>query len=430
MPVFRSSLFAVAAVVQFALPAMAQDASPAMRFRQLRTEGVAAANANDLVTAAAKLAEADAVVANHPGLILLRARVAAASEQPEAALALWRRYASLGFASNGARDALFGATVALPEWGAVADAMTANRAPVGAPETAASIPEAMAIENVVHDRAHGRMLVSAIAGRTILQIDAQGAVSPWLQADVPVAGVLGLALDEERGLVWAASSGMAAGAPADDPLRDQAELLKIDLASGRVLARYRAPDAPRRSFGDVALGPDGTVYVSDSTAGDVWRLAPDADALQPLTPAGVFGSPQGMAISADGKALIIADYGSGLYRIDLADGVATPMAAPETVSLIGVDTVLRRGDDLIVVQNGTAPVRVLKLTLAPDQIRIVGARTLAANLEAMTDPAGGSIDGDALLFVAVSQLGSYGEDGALRNGAAPPPAVIARLPLG
>ena len=427
-----SRQFHIAAMISLALaaaPAAAQEASPAMKFRQLRAEGMAAANAGDLAAAGARLAEADAVVANHPGLILLRARVAAATGGAREALAQWRRYADLGFASNGWRDPLFADMIALPEWGAVAEAMTANRAAVGALETAASVPDAVAIESVVRDPLSGDLLASAIAGRTILRIGADGVASPWLQADAPVAGVLGLVVDEARGLLWAASSGMAAAVPADDPLRDKTELLKIDLADGRLLARYRAPEAPRRNFGDVALGPDGTVYVSDSTAGDVWRLAPDAGALEPLVPAGVFGSPQGMAVSADGAALIIADYGSGFYRIALADGAVTPMSAPATASLIGVDTVLRRGDELIVVQNGTAPMRVLKLTLSPDQTRIVGARTLAANLEAMADPAGGSIDDGDLVFTAVSQLGSYGDDGALRNGAAPPPAVIARLPL-
>ena len=400
-----------------------------MRFRQLRAEGVAAANANELPTAAARLAEADAVVANHPGLIQMRARVAAASEQPQAALALWRRYADLGLTANPGRDPLYAAMIALPEWAAVAEALTANRAPVGSLRTVATIVPAVALENVVRDRARDRMLASAIAGRTILQIDASGVATPWLQGDAPVAGVLGLALDEARGLLWAASAGMAAAVPADDPLRDKAELLKIDLESGRILARYRAPDAPRRNFGDVAVGPDGAVYVSDSTAGDVWRLPAGGEALEALVPSGVFGSPQGMALDADGKALILADYGSGLHRIDLANGRVTPVPAPGDASLIGVDTVLRRGDALIVVQNGTAPMRVLELGLSPDHTRVLSVRTLAANLTDMADPAGGSLDEDALVFVAVSQLGSYGDDGALRNGAAPPPAVVARLPL-
>ena len=43
------------------------------------------------------------------------------------------------------------------------------------------------------------------------------------------------------------------------------------------------------------------------------------------------------------------------------------MPSPQDASLIGIDTLLRRGDDLIVVQNGTAPMRVLKLSLSPDQ---------------------------------------------------------------
>ena len=426
---FRPFLILVLAALQAtAFPVLAQDASPAMRFRQLRAEGVAAANADDLTTAAAKLAEADGVVVNHPGLIQLRARVAAAANRPEAALALWRRYADLGLSADPGRDPRFAATAALPEWDAVAQALAANRAPIGTLETVATIPDVLAVENVVRDAVRGRVLVSAIAGRTIVQIGPDGAVSPWLRADAPVAGVLGLAVDQARGVLWAVSAGMAAAVPADDPLRDRSELLKIGLSDGRLLARFRAPEGSRRSFGDVAVGPDGTVYVSDGVAGEVWRLANGGEALEQIVPAGVFGSPQGMAVSADGTALILADYGSGLHRIALADGRVTPMPSPQDASLIGIDTLLRRGDDLIVVQNGTAPMRVLKLSLSPDQTEVVTVRTLAANLETMTDPAGGSIDGSSLLFVSVSQLGALGEDGAPRDGQ-PPPAVISRLML-
>jgi len=426
--VFRPSVVVALAALQLAaVPALAQDASPAMRFRQLRAEGVAAAKAGDLTTAAARLAEADAVVSNHPGLIQMRARIAAASDQPEAALAQWRRHARLGLTADPARDPLYAATTALPEWSAVADRLATNRRPVGALRSVAEISDVLAVENVVRDAARDRLLVSAIVGRTIVQIDADGVVSPWLRADAPVVGVLGLAVDESRGLLWAATAGVAAATPPGDPLRDKAELLKIDLADGRLLARYRAPDAPRRNFGDVAVGPDGAVYVSDSNAGDVWRLAVGDETLQQLVPMGVFGSPQGMAVSADGEALILADYGSGLYRVALTDGRVTPMPSPSDATLIGIDTVLRRENDLIVVQNGTAPMRVLALSLSPDQTEVAAVRTLAANLEMMTDPAGGSIDGSSLVFVAISQLGAFGEDGALRGPA--PIAVIARLTL-
>lgn len=423
------AIAAVCAGVLTPVAAWGQAASPAMQFRQVRAAGIAAAQADDLVTAAARLAEADAIVPNHPGLIGLRARVAAADGKPQEALGLWRRYAELGLAADPSRDPLNAEMIVLPEWPAVAERLAANRRPTGAVTPVAVLPQPLAIENVVRDVARDRLLVSAIAGRTILQIDDQGAASPWLSADAPVAGVLGLALDAERGVLWAASAGLGAATPDPaDPLRGQTELLKIDLADGRLLARHRPPEAAQRSLGDVAVGPDGTAYVSDSFAGDIWRLRPGAEALELVTPTGMFGSPQGMALSADGAFLIVADYGSGLHRVDLSTGRATMMPAPAQVSLIGLDAVLRRDDRLIVVQNGTAPKRVLELTLSADHAAVTHARVLAANLEAMTDPAGGSLDGSDLLFVSVSQLSAYDDEGALRNGP-PPPAQIARLSL-
>src|ERR1041384_4269172 len=48
------------------------------------------------------------------------------------------------------------------------------------------------------------------------------------------------------------------------------KLVEIDAGSGKILARYDAPGS--QFLNDVAAAPDGTVYVSDSTASAIWRL--------------------------------------------------------------------------------------------------------------------------------------------------------------
>src|SRR5690606_27037266 len=135
--------------------------------------------------------------------------------------------------------------------------------------------------------------------------------------------------------------------------------LKIEVDSGRVLARYPAP-TPGRMLGDVTLAPDGTVYVAGD---DLFQLRPGSEALEVLLPVGQMRSPQGMAVTPDGAALIVADYSSGLWRVDRASGAAARLAAPSNASLIGVDGLISDGRSVFALQNGAAPQRVLKLTL-------------------------------------------------------------------
>jgi sugar lactone lactonase YvrE len=162
--------------------------------------------------------------------------------------------------------------------------------------------------------------------------------------------------------------------------------------------------------------------------GELLVLKPDAVALEVLLPAGTLGSPQGMAVTPDGTALIVADYSSGLWRVDRATGVAIRLPQPAIDSLIGVDGLTTDGRYLYGFQNGVAPQRVLKLTLDADWRRIVTVEILAANLPMIDEPTTGLVRNRELVFVSRSQWSDFGGDGA-QTTAAPEPAIIARLTL-
>lgn len=413
-----------------ATPGLAQDAaeSDVAAFQRRRAEGVAAANADDLATASARLAEADRRIPNHPGLMLMRARLAVGAGQPDAALAQVRRYADAGLVVNLAADRTLSTLAGEPGFDALAAAIEANRAPVGGDRLTplAAVPGDGLVESVARDEARGRWLVAMVRGRTVVSLDDAGVVAPYLEADPTIGGVLGLALDAGAGVLWAAASPLPPamhGLPPEAP-RPASALLKIDLASGRVLARYPAPDEDQM-FGDVTLGPDGTVYVA---GGDLFQLRPGGEALEVLTPASLMRSPQGMAVTPDGHALIAADYSSGLWRVDRATGAATRLEAPANASLIGVDGVISDGRSLYALQNGTAPQRVLKLTLDAGWRRIEAVEVLAANLPQLDEPTTGLVHDGELVFVSRSQWSDFDGEGAPRTPT-PDPALISRLRL-
>jgi sugar lactone lactonase YvrE len=401
-------------------------------FRRLRAEGLAAARADDLVTASARLAEADERISNHPGLMILRARVAMAMGDPLEALIHYGRYGGAGLVFDVDAEEAITELRTQPDHAAaaqiIADLITDNRAPVGAGalEPLFQLDGTVLAESVVRDTRHGRWLVSQIAGRTIVAVADDGTVTPWLQPHPAVSGVVGLALDEVRGILWATTAPLPPAVHGRSGPAPATALLQIDLDTGRVVRAWPAPaDGRDHGLGDLVLLPDGSVVVADGQSGDLYRLAAPDQALTPFV-TGVFGSPQGLAVVRN--KLFVADYSSGLWRMPLDGGAPVPVALPPDDTLVGIDGLATDGTRLFAIQNGVNPQRVVRLVLYPNHEWVALFTVLAANLPEMEEPTTAIVVDGQLVFVSRSQWNGFDADGAPRQPDLPP-AQISRLPL-
>lgn len=308
-------------------------------------------------------------------------------------------------------------------------AFSAGAASAQAPETLVATPsEPLLIESVARGPA-GALIVSSIHKGRLMRVGADGTLSPF--GPEGRQAMFGLAADPARGVLWVASS----PSPADEQDDRPAELLQIDAATGAVRAGFAA-EGLEHAYGDVALGPDGTVFVADSRGQRILALRPGGANPQPLAVLAGRASPQGMAVSADGRWLVFADYSSGLHRIDLSEGYAardfttvpsTPLPGPEGAELRGIDGLARYGDRIIAIQNGTRAHRVLRLTLNADWSAITAREPLLEG-PPLEEPTTGFVEGDTLIFVSRSQWTDFGPDGR-PTSAEPAPAVVSRLSL-
>ena len=271
----------------------------------------------------------------------------------------------------------------------------------------------------------GAILVSGVQGRTILKLTADGA-QPWLKGPA-TGGLFGMAVDARRNRLWVAQTGGDKIPGGSGPRT--AGVLEVRLSDGRVLSRHPAPDDGKPHWiGDLIVAADGTVYASDSAGGDVYRLRPGARGLERLARTGL-ASPQGLALTADGAGLILADYSTGLHRIEIASGAVGPVIPAGDAELRGVDGLTRHGRDLIATQNGTSRHRVLRLRFSPDERTIASVDILAVGLPELEDVSLGAVDGGRFVFVARSGWAAFGEDGQ-PNGKPRPPSLVAAIPLG
>jgi sugar lactone lactonase YvrE len=266
-----------------------------------------------------------------------------------------------------------------------------------------------------------RLLLSSVAQRRIVAI-ADGRETDFVTQLPDAYSPFGMVADAKRNTLWVSAASVPQGGSADT---DKSALIAYDLATGSLRKIY--PASGKLDFGDIALAPDGAVYVSDSLEGSLFRLLPGAAELERVGPAGMFSSAQGMAVSTDSKQLLVADYEMGLFRVDLQTQQMKAVRIPQTLTTLGIDGLAHFPDgSFVATQNGIAAPRIIRFRLTADWSALRSLTTLATNAPPIADIALIAADGNDVLAVGVSQWSAFESD--KQAPAHPvPPWVIVRI---
>jgi sugar lactone lactonase YvrE len=288
-------------------------------------------------------------------------------------------------------------------------ARIAARAPkVHVSEPAFTIPGADFIPEGIAIDPSGTFYVGSIRKRTILAFDRDGKSRTFVPAARDgLSSVLGIKVDAARGVLWAtsfASDSMEGYDPKTD--KNRSELTAFALADGTTKRRIAFPTGEDpHLLNDLAIAADGTIYVTDSNAGAVWRVPADRDVFEPLVEPGSLAYPNGLVLA--GTKLLVA-HGTGIAIVDPTTGAFERMTAKPNVPLGGIDGLLLEGTTLIAVQNGLGVPRIVAIELAgttPTSLRVLENDPA---LEILTTAA---LFEGALYTVADAQLDAFGPDG-------------------
>jgi sugar lactone lactonase YvrE len=193
-------------------------------------------------------------------------------------------------------------------------------------------------ESVVQDPATGSLYVSNISG-AVMQKDGKGFIAR-LRPD-------GTIIDRQWVKGLNAPTGMA--------LRDRTlyvadvdELLEINAASGEIVNRYPAKGAI--FLNDVAVGDDGTVYVSDTPMNTIWRLKDGT--FEPWLANDDLNGPNGLLMQGD--KLIVASFGKlpGPGQEQELGGLLAVGLENQSVSKLGNGETIGNLDGLQLLQPG------------------------------------------------------------------------------
>lgn len=376
------------------------DPAAIAQSRTHQQAGLEAAETGDVVAYLDHFKRAAALRPGYPNLEYHLARAYAMLDSTQPALQQLRLLAGMGVGGDLSGDSAFAILANLPAFAQLNDSLVANEAPRVHSAVRLSVEATnLLVEGIAYDRQHQTFFLGSVHEGLVLGVG-EVSVDTLTSRQDDTWGMMGMVVDASRQILWAANS--AVSEVRDVPPADvgRAVLLGVDLRDGHIARRVEAPaDAGMHVFGDVALAPDGTVYVSDARRPAVYRLSTDERRLEPLLVGEPLQSPQGIAVTSEGR-VYLADYALGVVRVVPDSGTIVPLPFPRDAAVLGIDGLYAWRGDLIGIQNGFLPLRVIRLRLGNGGTRIDRVEVLESNHPRYPEPTLGTVVGDTLFYIA------------------------------
>ncbi len=156
------------------------------------------------------------------------------------------------------------------------------------------------------------------------------------------------------------------------PDRPKAPDLWVYSPSGKLLAKLDT-GVDNAFLNDVAIGPDGAAYFTNSNAPQIFRVAQGRNGWEVSTFVDATGTINtstgfnlgGIVATPDGRALVVAQGNVGLlWRVDLRSKKVSPISVtdPSGSSLTNADGLVLRGHQLLVIRNFSRSIATVKLS--------------------------------------------------------------------
>lgn len=355
--------------------------------------------------------------ADHPTILYFLARGYALSGNQKKSIEALHQLAGMGISYEPEKDKEFAAIHGLPEFKNVVVKFRENLKPINSSQVAITFPDRSEIpEGIAFDPVDKAFYFGSVTNGKIIR-HKEGEFEDLSRAEDGLWSVLGMKLQGDNRTLWAASSALFGQE------KGKSGLFQYDLKERKLLNKYLLQEG-NHGLGEVVVASNGAIYATDSVTPGVYFL--NQGKLELLLGPEPFRSPQGACLSEDEKTLFIADYSRGIFAIDLATKKYRKLVrGPGVTTVAGIDGLYCRGKELIAIQNGVQPHRVLRLHVNNGFTQIDRIDVLESNHELFPEPTLGVVVDDFFYYVGNSMISPFLENPKVELK----PAVILRLPL-
>jgi hypothetical protein len=279
-------------------------------------------------------------------------------------------------------------------------------------------------ETLAWDNSRGKFLVGTIESGALLAVGKAGEVEELLRStdENGLLAIIDIAVDEAHKRLWVTTAGVPGYAQLLPTELGRGALMEFNLVTLELLQRYDVPvDGLAHVPGSMAVTPSGDVFLIDRAVPMVFRKPADGNKLEPYLAIKELTGFKDLALSDAGDKLYLADAALGIAVVDLEKQTTTMLGRPETLNLGGISGLMYSDGQLLLLQSGIRPQRLMRLELDPSGMNVVATVPLAVALADFDAPSFGVVQGGAVYYFASSNL-----PGVKR---APAPVVVLKTPL-
>ncbi|MEM7107006.1 MAG: hypothetical protein AAF519_02180 [Bacteroidota bacterium] len=266
------------------------------------------------------------------------------------------------------------------------------------------------IEGIAYNPAKNEYYLGAVNTRSLFSYSDTGLSAIINFRDIPnVFSILGVAYHALSNSIWLCTSALPQMSDYSETKSGYSSIIEYSLDQKRVITEILKRGAS--AFGDLTISKNGRVFVSDGLSNKIFEVQSGDTVLSTFVnlSSEAFNL-QGLALSPNEECLFVADYISGIFKINTATKSKTKIALPKNVSPKGIDGLYFYRNSLLAIQNGTTPFRVMKLNLDAKKENVTDAEIFDQARPELGEPTQGVIRDDRFVYIANSPWSHYTEN--------------------
>jgi len=358
--------------------------------------------------------QADKIVPDYPRIAYSFARIHALTGKTNEAVKYLDKALDLGYGLEADNDDAFKSLNNLPEFKQILEKIKDKNKPVNTCEIAFTITEKDLIpEGMTYDPVEQCFYMGSIYKSKIIKIDKNGKITDFIKDKQDgMRSVLGMKVDPERRILWAASIVSTRPRLGFDPAETGwSGIFKYDIETGKLIKKYTLfKKGEIHVFNDLAFNSQGDVFITDTEAGVIYTISHERDNLELFLQSDEFIYPNGIALSPDEKNLFVAHSG-GISTIDIKTKKHSLLPHPDNISIANIDGLYMYENSLAAVQNGLN--RIVHIFMNKELNKVEKLKIIEIHNDHFILPTTGVIVNDLFYYIANSQIRSFNEDGSV-----------------